>query len=130
AAHAKLSAAGLAFNTDTAKDKPGYDRIVSKQNPAAGTAATSATKVSLTWSYVKAGSTAGGGSGTVKVPGVTGTDLNSAHSRLAAAGLSYNADNSKDKTGYVRRVTAQDPKAGASAARGTKVTLTWSYVKS
>lgn len=65
----------------------------------------------------------------VKVPKVTGDDLNKAHRTLQAAGLSYNTDTAKDKKGYARRVTAQDPKAGTTVARGTHVGLTWHYVK-
>jgi hypothetical protein len=53
AAHSALSAAGLAYNADTAKDKPGYERKVTGQKPAAGSEATKGTHVSLSWHYVK-----------------------------------------------------------------------------
>lgn len=53
AAHEALTDAGLTFNTDTAKDKPGYERIVTKQNPAAGKMVAKGTKVSLSWSFEK-----------------------------------------------------------------------------
>jgi beta-lactam-binding protein with PASTA domain len=63
------------------------------------------------------------------VPKVTGDTVNKAQTALKAAGLSYNTDTAKDKKGYIRRVTAQDPKAGTAVARGTHVGLTWHYVK-
>lgn len=77
------------------------------------------------------GGTGGGGTGTtVKVPNVVGQTVNAAHSALTHAGLSYNADTAKDKPGYVRKVSASNPKAGSSVAKGSHVGLTWSYVKS
>jgi len=61
---------------------------------------------------------------------VVGQTLNAAHSALTRAGLSYNADTAKDKPGYDRKVTAENPKAGSSAAKGAHIGLTWHYVKS
>lgn len=53
AAHAELQKAGLTFNTDTAQDKPGFERIVTKQLPAAGKKVAKGTKVSLSWNFQK-----------------------------------------------------------------------------
>lgn len=52
-AHSALQNAKLTFNTDTAKDKAGYDRIVTSQKPTAGTKVASGSKVSLSWKYEK-----------------------------------------------------------------------------
>lgn len=75
----------------------------------------------------------GGGGGTpaakVKVPNVVGKTVNQAHSALTSAGLSFNTDTTKDKKGYDRIVTAENPKAGTSVAKGTHVALTWHSVK-
>lgn len=65
----------------------------------------------------------------VKVPNVVKMTVDAAHSALSGAGLSFNTDTTKDKTGYSRIVSAQSPKAGSSVAKGSKVSLTWSSVK-
>jgi hypothetical protein len=77
--------------------------------------------------------TSGGGGGTggatITVPNVVKDTLNQAHSTLQSAGLTFNTDTAKDKPGYERIVTSQKPKAGTKVAKGTKVSLSWSYEK-
>jgi PASTA domain len=65
----------------------------------------------------------------VKVPNVAGKTVNQAQDAIKAAGLTVNPDTAKDKKGYIRKVTAENPKAGTTAATGTHVGLTWHYVK-
>lgn len=72
----------------------------------------------------------GGGKGAkVKVPAVTGKTVNQAQEAIKAAGLTVNPDTTKDKPGYDRIVTAENPKAGTSVAKGSHVGLTWHFVK-
>jgi hypothetical protein len=67
----------------------------------------------------------------VKVPAVTGKTVDAADTALSQAGLTFNTETAKDKPGgYERIVTASDPKAGTSVAKGSHVGLTWHYVKS
>lgn len=76
------------------------------------------------------GSAGGGGTAKqVKVPDVVGQTVNAAHAALSKAGLAFNTDTAKDKKGFDRKVTAQNPKAGTTAATGTHIGLTWHYVK-
>lgn len=80
------------------------------------------------------GGTGGGGSGgtgggTITVPNVVKDTLNQAHEALQDAGLTFNTQNAKDKPGYERIVNRQNPAAGKKVAKGTKVSLNWSYQK-
>jgi beta-lactam-binding protein with PASTA domain len=65
----------------------------------------------------------------VTVPNVVGKTVNQAQTAVKAAGLTVNPDTAKDKPGYDRIVSAENPKAGSKVAAGTHVGLTWSYVK-
>jgi hypothetical protein len=74
-----------------------------------------------------------GGTGTtttkITVPNVVKDTVNAAEAKLQSAGLTFNNDPTKDKAGYERIVTAQKPAANTKAEKGTKVSLTWSFVK-
>lgn len=72
----------------------------------------------------------GGTGGTVTVPNIVGSDLQTADQTLSAAGLTYRTNNKNpEKNGYERLVTAQTPKAAATVNKGTYVDITWVYKK-
>lgn len=64
----------------------------------------------------------------VTVPNVIGERLPEAHAKLKAAGLTYNTSQPTRK-GYDTKITAQSPKGGAKANKGTHVNITWHWVK-
>lgn len=65
----------------------------------------------------------------VKVPNCVGKTVNQAQTALTSAGLVFNGASTPDKAGFSRIVHSQSPKAGASAAPGSKVSLSWTFVK-
>jgi hypothetical protein len=76
------------------------------------------------------GAQPGQNGGQVTVPNIHGLTLSRADSILKAAGLKYNTSPGREKKGYSRIVTAQNPKAGEKVKSGTYVSITWHYVKS
>lgn len=75
------------------------------------------------------GSNPGQTGGTVTVPNLQGMTLDRADSILSAAGLKFNTSPGKDKKGYDRIVTGQNPKQGQKAKSGSFVSISWHYVK-
>ncbi len=71
---------------------------------------------------IVAGFLVGGGSGTARVPSLVGEDGTVALQRLASIGL-HSQVRPADGTAPAGRVTAQDPRPGATVARGAVVTL-------
>lgn len=70
------------------------------------------------------------GQTTVQVPDVVGLDLDHAAEILKSTGLVPPPSASQPgRAGEFRMVSAQDPKAGATVAKGSRVMLTWGYRK-
>jgi hypothetical protein len=121
-----VKAAGLTARA--AGDSPaGNKGSVTAQDPAAGSTVAKGSSVTLT--YTVTGGTTPPAGGHVKVPNVIGrTDLGTAEGIVKAAGLDAKATGSSP-VGNKGSVTAQNPKAGASVARGSTVTLTYTVKK-
>jgi len=117
----KVSAAGFQVATATEPNPAGPGTVI-RTNPAGGTQAAKGSTVTL---VISAGPPppGGGGPSGIPVPGVAGSDLNTAASKLAAAGfpatVAWEANGSLPKG----QVTRTDPPAGSSAAKGSSVTL-------
>jgi hypothetical protein len=120
-----IKSAGLTARA--AGDSPtGNKGSVTAQDPAAGSTVAKGSSVTLTYT-VSGGSTPPGR--TVKVPNVVGrTDLGTAEAIIRAAGLEAKATGGSP-AGNKGTVTAQNPKAGASVAKGSTVTLTYTVKK-
>lgn len=114
-ASAGLKAAG-------SKVQPGKVLYVTKQTPEAGAKVATGSTVTLVSSAKPA--TAPAAAAAVTVPDVVGKDVVTGSAQLQAAGLKLTPEVPAVK-GKVHTITGQTPKAGAKAAKGSTVTITY-----
>jgi beta-lactam-binding protein with PASTA domain len=123
-----ITAAGL-VPVGTGDSGVGNKGSVTSQSPKAGSVVQKGSSVTLTYTTKGSGSGTSTTSGDISVPNVVGRkDLDTAKAMVTKAGLKA-VSTGDSGTGNKGTVTSQDPKAGAKAAKGSTVTLTYTVKK-